>query len=100
MNGVWDEGQYYILTRFNIYAHKNDDVVVLEQHVKFLRRMNELVTFVYHHGGTLVTNENGDVVYELGETTEQPNQHVYTLDFSAVRNHHKVLGYDKIEECF
>ncbi|MED6160330.1 hypothetical protein PIB30_050521, partial [Stylosanthes scabra] len=62
--------------------------------------IDEVITFVYHHGGTLVTKDDGEVVYEMEEITEQPNEEVDTLDVFAIRNHHKVLGYDKIEVCY
>ncbi|MED6209818.1 hypothetical protein PIB30_058335 [Stylosanthes scabra] len=36
--------------------------------------MDEVITFVYHHGGALVTKDDGEVVYELGDITEQANE--------------------------
>ncbi|MED6187336.1 hypothetical protein PIB30_075445 [Stylosanthes scabra] len=62
--------------------------------------MDEVITFVFHHGGTFVTKDDGEVVYEMGEITELPNEEVDTLDVFSIRNHHKVLGYDKIKECY
>ncbi|MED6125899.1 hypothetical protein PIB30_073035 [Stylosanthes scabra] len=62
-------------------------------------RMDEVITFVYHHGGTLVTKDDGEVVYELGDITEQLNEEVDTLDVFAIRNYLKVIGYDQIAQC-
>ncbi|MED6136125.1 hypothetical protein PIB30_053158 [Stylosanthes scabra] len=62
--------------------------------------MDEVTTFVYHHGGKLVTKDDGDVVYEMGEITEQADQEVDTLDVFAIRNFHKEIRYDQIEECY
>ncbi|MED6110000.1 hypothetical protein PIB30_038810, partial [Stylosanthes scabra] len=61
--------------------------------------MEDVITFVYHHEGTLVTNDDGEVVYELGGITKQPNEEVDTLDVFAIRNFHKVIGYYQIAEC-
>ncbi|MED6219168.1 hypothetical protein PIB30_033376 [Stylosanthes scabra] len=62
--------------------------------------MDEVITFVYHHGGSLVTKDDGEVVYEQGDTTEKPNEEVETLDVNAIRNYHKVIGYDQINQCY
>ncbi|MED6182502.1 hypothetical protein PIB30_028995 [Stylosanthes scabra] len=62
--------------------------------------MDEVIAFVYHHIGKLVTKNDDEVVHEMGGITEQPNQEVDTLDVFAIRNFHKDIGYDQIEECY
>ncbi|MED6124536.1 hypothetical protein PIB30_059818 [Stylosanthes scabra] len=62
--------------------------------------MDEVITFVYHHGGKLVTKDDGEVVYEMGEITVIEDQEVDKLDVFWIRNFHKEIGYDQIEECY
>ncbi|MED6170740.1 hypothetical protein PIB30_034007 [Stylosanthes scabra] len=60
----------------------------------------KVITVVYHHGGTLVTKDDGEMVYEMGEIAEQVYHDVNTLDVFELKDHHKVLGYENIEECW
>ncbi|MED6211526.1 hypothetical protein PIB30_074587 [Stylosanthes scabra] len=54
------------------------------------------LTLVYHHGGNLVTKDNGSVVYEGDNIDVQDPLDEDTLDVFAVRDHHHALGYPKI----
>ncbi|MED6113467.1 hypothetical protein PIB30_071003 [Stylosanthes scabra] len=62
--------------------------------------MEQLIDIIFHHGGELRWINDGSRVYEpdnqlcLGDNDED------TLDVFFVRNYHKKLGYDKIDECF
>ncbi|MED6219919.1 hypothetical protein PIB30_040295 [Stylosanthes scabra] len=57
------------------------------------------LTLIYHHGGSLVTKDNGCVMYEVDNIDEQDRLDEDTLDVFAVRNHHYTLGYQKIAKC-
>ncbi|MED6125145.1 hypothetical protein PIB30_065909, partial [Stylosanthes scabra] len=57
------------------------------------------LTLVYHHGGNLVTKDNGNVAYEVDHTELLEELDEDILDVFALKNHHFVLGYEKIEEC-
>ncbi|MED6195462.1 hypothetical protein PIB30_037975, partial [Stylosanthes scabra] len=54
---------------------------------------------VYHHGGSIVTKDNGSVVYEVDNIEELEQLDEDTLDVFAVRNHYLALNYEKIEKC-
>ncbi|MED6110940.1 hypothetical protein PIB30_047694 [Stylosanthes scabra] len=57
------------------------------------------LTLVYHHGGSIVTKNNGSVVYEVDNIEELEQLDKDTLDVFAVRDHHFALGYEKIAKC-
>ncbi|MED6151132.1 hypothetical protein PIB30_079383, partial [Stylosanthes scabra] len=54
--------------------------------------MDEVITIVYHHGGKLVTEDDGEVVYQNGEITIIKDQEVDRLDVFWIRNFHKEIG--------
>ncbi|MED6162865.1 hypothetical protein PIB30_074494 [Stylosanthes scabra] len=57
------------------------------------------LTLVYHHGGSLVTKDDGSVAYEVDNVDVQDRLDEDTLDVYAVRGHHHALGYPKIAQC-
>ncbi|MED6144346.1 hypothetical protein PIB30_014879 [Stylosanthes scabra] len=65
---------------------------------KHCPKKSKMITLVYHHGGTLVTKDDGEMVYKIREISEQANQDANTLDVLELEDHHKLLGYDNIEE--
>ncbi|MED6126377.1 hypothetical protein PIB30_077737 [Stylosanthes scabra] len=57
------------------------------------------LTLVYHHGGSIVTKDNGSVVYEVDNIQELDQLDEDTLDVFAVKNHYLALNYEKIAKC-
>ncbi|MED6220882.1 hypothetical protein PIB30_049009 [Stylosanthes scabra] len=57
------------------------------------------LTLVYHYGGSIVTKDDGSVVYEVDNIEELDQLDEDTLDVFAVRDHHFALGYENIAKC-
>ncbi|XP_020992109.1 uncharacterized protein LOC110278214 [Arachis duranensis] len=63
-------------------------------------RMGDLITIVYHHGGSFVTKNDGSVVYETDNTDKLTGLDEDRLDVFSLRDYYKELGYADIVECW
>ncbi|KAL4328092.1 hypothetical protein AHAS_Ahas13G0165500 [Arachis hypogaea] len=59
-----------------------------------------LITIIFHHGGSFITEADGSMCYNGGETCELPDIDTDTLDVFFVRDYHKKIGYDKVSQTW
>ncbi|RYR31553.1 hypothetical protein Ahy_B01g056362 [Arachis hypogaea] len=59
-----------------------------------------LITIIFHHGGSFITEADGSMSYNGGETCELPDIDTDTLDVFFVRDYHKKIGYDKVSQTW
>lgn len=59
-----------------------------------------LITIIFHHGGSFITEADESMSYNGGETCELPDIDTDTLDVFFVRDYHKKIGYDKVSQTW
>ncbi|RYR66954.1 hypothetical protein Ahy_A03g013161 [Arachis hypogaea] len=59
-----------------------------------------LITIIFHHGGSFMTEADGSMSYLSGEICELPDIYTDTLDVFFVRDYHKKIGYDKVSQTW
>ncbi|RYQ83625.1 hypothetical protein Ahy_B10g102385 [Arachis hypogaea] len=61
---------------------------------------NPLITIIFHHGGSFITEHDGSVKYNGGQIFELLGIDIDTLDVIFVRDYHKNIGYDNVTQCW
>ncbi|XLR28823.1 hypothetical protein S83_056723 [Arachis hypogaea] len=59
-----------------------------------------LITIIFHHGGSFITEADRSMSYNGGETCELPDIDTDTLDVFFVRDYHKKIGYNKVSQSW
>ncbi|RYR71131.1 hypothetical protein Ahy_A02g005428 [Arachis hypogaea] len=59
-----------------------------------------LITIIFHHGGSFITEADGSMSYNGGEICELPDVDTDTLDVFFFRDYHKNIGYDKVSQTW
>jgi len=65
-----------------------------------LQMGDDLITILFHHGGSFIIDVDGGVTYNGGDVSEFPGVDTDKLDVFFVRDYHKDLGYDKVTQTW